>query len=355
MPDQQVRSLGSEVLGAPGDAAAAAAVYTCDFGEELSALSTHVTQRQALFASDAVDWLMKAHKRARIVLVGHSMGGLVGWWVAERRPGDVALLLTLAAPHSPHPLFPAADFHRRLAHHLSVPVVAINGGSRDWLMPEQHTWPPDSPRVLAISSRQVPGVWVEADHLCLLWCSQLVTRLGAALATADWAGGNETVLLPHWRAALETGPVPPQYARVGSFALLGVLAYRLRFGPVSPEAPGVTIVPRACPHLAVHRRHRHGGSVVRVHLPCGWALTMADVFASAPVDFDVQIDLLGSARKLAALLLPWLLLGVPVTAWLMLAPLDATAFPLAAFLALLLQALEHILVLSNLAPPQKKR
>lgn len=103
--------------------------FSADFNDELSALDAHLLQRQTNFVARVVRFLLERYANASlhkgrlkvdgVILVGHSMGGVVGQAAVERLgcAGCVRTLLTLASPHAQSPL-----------------MVQV-GGAHGWLQP----------------------------------------------------------------------------------------------------------------------------------------------------------------------------------------------------------------------------
>ena len=143
---RQVRSLGHEV-----DLLKGAAVYACDFRGEWSAFDGRIVRRQARFAKRVAKILAKRHG-SQVVVVGHSMGGVVGLLAADATK-TISAVVALAAPLAAHPF----AFERQLAGiyplPLETPLAKISGGPRDWQAP---SW-----LVGGVEASQLPG----ASHI----------------------------------------------------------------------------------------------------------------------------------------------------------------------------------------------
>ncbi|KAL3145120.1 GPI inositol-deacylase, variant 2 [Trebouxia sp. C0009 RCD-2024] len=139
------------------------------------------------------------------------MGGLVAKAaaiaLAEEGSGDSILaIVTLAAPqqqapasvHAPlhafyHKLQRAAQVSDSLAVAADIstnssiglpPLLSIAGGAKDLLvLPELNALVGVWPQHLAVEAdvRDMPGVWVSADHQAMVWCNQLVKPLAQLL------------------------------------------------------------------------------------------------------------------------------------------------------------------------------
>jgi hypothetical protein len=58
-----------------------------------------------------------------------------------------------------------------------IPLVSISGGYKDDLVPSHLTRLPltdEIDEMISVDAAQVQGVWTDADHLCIVWCNQLV-------------------------------------------------------------------------------------------------------------------------------------------------------------------------------------
>ena len=98
-----------------------------------------------------------------------------------------SILITLAAPHSPSLVFDYTFAHyyqtlRKSMNQLkeaNVSVVSIGGGPRDILVTSMQSVDPTAD--LNLLSNSIPDVWRSTDHLCILWCKQLVLSIVRAL------------------------------------------------------------------------------------------------------------------------------------------------------------------------------
>ena len=120
-------------MGHEVDLLKGAAVYACDFRGEWSAFDGRIVRRQARFAKRVAKILAKRHS-SKVVVVGHSMGGVVGLLAADATK-TISAVVALAAPLAAHPF----AFERHLAGiyplPLETPLAKISGGPRDWQAP----------------------------------------------------------------------------------------------------------------------------------------------------------------------------------------------------------------------------
>lgn len=195
---QQVRSLASVALWKHLDSGTHFHFdfFTVDLNEEFSALYGYTLRRQVQFVREAVVRIQNLYEEYhKVVLVGHSMGGVIAKAVAldqSSEEGDNLLsdlILTLATPHQ-NPvtiLDPELDiFYMSLLHNWTkrseessrIALVSVAGGERDFLVfPKLTAWPNSTHTI----TTGIPGVWASTDHLCIVWCKQLVLTTIRAL------------------------------------------------------------------------------------------------------------------------------------------------------------------------------
>jgi len=165
--------------------------FSLDFNEEYAALYGGYLEQQAEFAGAAMKRIISLYPTtslnppSKVVLIGHSMGGLLA--KAKMLSGsDVSLVLTLATPHSPVLQLDSAtrDFYSLVGSNNTLEgssntLVSIGGGLRD-LQVRGDLTVAASPWVSLLSS-SMSSVWVSTDHLCIVWCKQLVININRAL------------------------------------------------------------------------------------------------------------------------------------------------------------------------------
>ena len=194
--------------------------FAVDFNEELSAFHAALLRRQTDHAREVVRRVLALYPPStRVILVGHSMGGLVARGALVPLPPPVppraspsapvpvpvpaaAVVLTLATPHAYSPAATQPSMARLHAHLnrawstgvvADVALVSVVGGVRDWQVSSsmadvEGLAPPDAS--LSVGVGDVPGArGVSADHQCIAWCNQLVRA--AANALLDIAEGKE--------------------------------------------------------------------------------------------------------------------------------------------------------------------
>lgn len=185
---KQVRSIASVLMNKTEMTSAPFRMhfYAVDFDEEFSFLSGAVLYRQQDFVKKAISVLDKLYSR-KIVLIGHSFGGTVLLALPALVNFNVSkmdLVITLASPLNHPPLImdeAMVNFyesmknawHSRREELSHVLVVSYSGGSKDFQVPDHLAAFPHN-HVVHIPSWSIRGVDTSVDHLCILWCNQLI-------------------------------------------------------------------------------------------------------------------------------------------------------------------------------------
>ncbi len=150
-----------------------------------------------------------------VVLVGHSIGGVLAKSLLSRPGFDsakVSTVVTLATPHSPV-LLPdrqTADFYDRIdaswdadrsadgsGRLRDVTLVSVGGGERDIQVRSGLTR--SNHADVSVSTTAIPGAWVSADHRCMAWCKQVVFAVVRSLFDAVDAKTGQLSALPERR------------------------------------------------------------------------------------------------------------------------------------------------------------
>ncbi|CAB4070175.1 PGAP1 [Lepeophtheirus salmonis] len=155
---KQVRSLASVALRMAIDKKFSFEFdfYSIDFHEEFSALYGGFLDQQVDFTYECLDFITKKYpQNTGIIIIGHSVGGLIGRtsWIY---------------------------FYRRLPYiDPKVSYINIGGGVRDIQVRSGLASFEFADVDVILSSS--PGIWVSADHRCIVWCKQLIIAINRAL------------------------------------------------------------------------------------------------------------------------------------------------------------------------------
>ncbi|KAK5052751.1 hypothetical protein LTR84_002617 [Exophiala bonariae] len=218
---KQVRSLSSEasryyqgVLRHDADKAKEGLrsldFFTLDFNEDLSAFHGQTLFDQAEYVNEAVAYILSLYhdsNRSRrdpqlpdpssVILIGHSMGGIVARTVLvtpKYQANSVNTIITMSTPHARAPVTFDADmvslyqsindywresYQQRWASNNPLwhtTLISIAGGGRDTTVPSDYTniasLVPESHGFTVFSST-IPNVWTSMDHLAITWADQM--------------------------------------------------------------------------------------------------------------------------------------------------------------------------------------
>ena len=183
--------------------------FTVDFNEDITAFHGQTLLDQAEYLNDAVAYILSLYhdpRRSRrdaslpdpssVVLVGHSMGGIVArtmLTMANYQSNSINTIITMSAPHARPPVSFDSDIVRtykqindywRQAYSQKwannnplwhVTLISIAGGGLDTVVPSDYasisSLVPDTHGFTVFTS-SVPNVWTGMDHLSILWCDQ---------------------------------------------------------------------------------------------------------------------------------------------------------------------------------------
>ncbi|GAB6020377.1 GPI inositol-deacylase [Chamberlinius hualienensis] len=186
--------------------------YTVDFGEVRSPFSRHHQQinefsafyggspiRETEFAAACIKHILTLYSSTKkapqsVILIGHSMGGAIATGVMSLpyfNPHLVDVIYTIGSPHyNPVsvPDFEMLNFYDQVHSYWSstrnggnsshINVVSIGSGVADVMVKSDLVQlPVDSANSIVVMTTHIPHVWTTMDHLCLLWCNQLVLSI----------------------------------------------------------------------------------------------------------------------------------------------------------------------------------
>lgn len=196
-----------------------------DFNEEFTAFHGKSLWNQARYVNEAIAYILSLYSDDRddsarptsILLIGHSMGGIVAraiFTLDNFHYGSVDTIVTIATPHAVPPV--ALDYE---ATHIydtitsfwtrgysgegavlrNVTLVSIMGGTLDTTVNGDaaniHSIIPQSHGFTVFTSN-IPHAWVGCDHLSILWCNQVASAIGQTLvqvAEAHYSGRSASV------------------------------------------------------------------------------------------------------------------------------------------------------------------
>lgn len=247
---KQARSIARHLSDADADLFD---VFAVEFQEELSGLSGNFVHQQAQYVNDAIRSILRQYKKQQqselkkkgkngknkkvgsrvpesVVIVAHSMGGVVVR-LAETLPNyksnSIQHVISLGAPYNKPPFpfdaemqsvytkitkkaLPVAGSSDAAidedAATSSLPVyISIAGGHKDMVVHASLSITDriiHSKRSVASLTTAMPSVQLTMDHLCLLWCHQLLDRIAKSLVAVVDLETRELVKSPAKR--LET-------------------------------------------------------------------------------------------------------------------------------------------------------
>ncbi|XP_008210404.2 GPI inositol-deacylase [Nasonia vitripennis] len=167
--------------------------FTISFGKDYSALYGGVLKKETEYVAKCIQRILSLYqgKVKNIILIGHSMGGIIAkgalLLVPEINSNVASILLTLATPHKPSvfPDYTFLNYYQELTSSMAsikengTTVISIGGGPRDILVPSSQTI--DQYADINTLTTSIPGVWRSTDHLCILWCKQLIMNIVRSL------------------------------------------------------------------------------------------------------------------------------------------------------------------------------
>ncbi|OQS00368.1 hypothetical protein THRCLA_05979 [Thraustotheca clavata] len=220
---KQARSYGQhlyELYRDSGNSKISYDFFLVDFNEEATGFTGYFMAEQGFYINEAIKKILNLYDAAdrptSVVVIAHSMGG-IAVRTAMTLPNyvlrSIHTIVTLSTPHllPPFPLdakmvevysstnaawkeFTAGCNTTLCAPFGDVVVVSLAGGHRDFVIHSSvatldQLVPPSNGIALLTSS--IPSVGASMDHLCLLWCHQLLKTITTTLvALIDPATGH---------------------------------------------------------------------------------------------------------------------------------------------------------------------
>jgi GPI inositol-deacylase len=183
--------------------------FTVDFNEDFTAFHGRTLLDQAEYLNDAISYILSLyHNPAKsrrdsklpdpssVILVGHSMGGVVArtmLTMQNYQANSVNTIITLSAPHARPPVtfdsqivdtYKTVNDYWRKAHSKEwgmdnplwhVTVISIAGGGLDTIVPSDYasvgSLIPETHGFTVFTST-IPSVWTGMDHLAITWCDE---------------------------------------------------------------------------------------------------------------------------------------------------------------------------------------
>ncbi|KAK3201433.1 hypothetical protein GRF29_185g942244 [Pseudopithomyces chartarum] len=184
--------------------------FSVDFNEDFTAFHGQTLLDQAEYLNDAITFILSLYHTpsrflrdselpdpASVVIVGHSMGGVVArtmLTMPNYQSKSINTIITLAAPHARPPVSFDGDIVRtyngvneywRRAYSQKratdnplsqVTLISIAGGGLDTIVSSDYaslaSIVPDTHGFTVFTS-SIPNVWTGADHLAITWCDQV--------------------------------------------------------------------------------------------------------------------------------------------------------------------------------------
>nr|GAT45096.1 predicted protein [Mycena chlorophos] len=184
--------------------------YAVEFNEDLSAFHGPTLEAQTTYAARAIDYILSLYPpHTRIILMGHSMGGIVATALLASHSANISAIFTMSTPHT----LPPARFDTRvdkiydltrglLAQHTDTPIVSLCGGATDMMIPSESCVLPPGKLRRTVFSCALEGAWTGVGHQEMVWCHQVRWRVaraalelgGAAVTTPE----ARQVVLDRW-------------------------------------------------------------------------------------------------------------------------------------------------------------
>ncbi|XP_067843878.1 GPI inositol-deacylase isoform X2 [Heptranchias perlo] len=170
--------------------------FSIDFNEELVALYGGSLEKQTKFVHACIKVILRLYKDqnvapSSVAIVGHSMGGIVAralFTLPNFKPTLISVIITQATPHvAPVLLLDSylIDFYTTVNNHWilkekdlrNITILSVGGGFRDYQVRSGLTIVPSLGlynNTLNVVTSAIPKAWLSTDHLCIVWCKELV-------------------------------------------------------------------------------------------------------------------------------------------------------------------------------------
>ncbi|KAL6719901.1 GPI inositol deacylase [Lecanora helva] len=192
--------------------------FAIDFNEDFTAFHGQTVLDQAEYLNDAVAYILSLYHDSRrsqrdpnlpdpgsVILVGHSMGGVVArtmLTMPNYQPNTVNTIVTVSAPHARPPVSFDAESVRTYKHINDywrqayaqtwandnplwhVTLISIAGGGLDTVIPSDFASLESlvpSTHGFTVFTSAIPDVWTGCDHIQTTWCVQLLKSIVRSL------------------------------------------------------------------------------------------------------------------------------------------------------------------------------
>ncbi|SSD59040.1 related to GPI inositol-deacylase [Saccharomycodes ludwigii] len=191
--------------------------FTADFNEDFTAFHGRTMLDQAEYVNDAVKYILSLYASSSkaknfdtygplpksVILIGHSMGGIVAKVMPTLRnyiPESINTIITLSSPHSTAPVTFDGDILKiynkinrfweaqyrdsNSFFYNNVSLISITGGILDNVLPADYTSIESIipyKNGFTVYTTTISGVWTSIDHLAIVWCDQLRTIVAKSL------------------------------------------------------------------------------------------------------------------------------------------------------------------------------
>ncbi|KAF8591481.1 PGAP1-domain-containing protein [Ramaria rubella] len=174
--------------------------FSVDFNEDFSALHGPTLLSERSYTSSAIRFILSLYPpHTKIILMGHSMGGIVA--LSLLPSSDISAIITMSTPHS----LPPARLDNRIEdiyseswdaiRNDSTPILSICGGAADMLIPsetclmERHSHASGWRKTIFTTCLE--GTWTGVGHREMVWCHQVRWRVARAALELNNASDDE--------------------------------------------------------------------------------------------------------------------------------------------------------------------
>ncbi|KAF7302057.1 GPI inositol-deacylase [Mycena indigotica] len=185
--------------------------YAVEFNEDLSAFHGPTIEAQITYTARAIDYILSLYPPGtQIIVMGHSMGGVVATSLLSpeyNHTGNISTIITMSTPHKLPPARLDAridaiyDLTRKVLALDPTPIVSLCGGATDLMIPSESCVLPESTSFRrTVFSSALEGAWTGVGHREMVWCHQVRWRIARAALEIDSASTSEmrALVLDRW-------------------------------------------------------------------------------------------------------------------------------------------------------------